>query len=663
MRKIYLFLFTALLFLGVKAQNNNTTHPDSLPISRRIFKLGEVKVTGKNGNANSTVNSEQIESFNKLDVAQALNLLPGVTLSSVGARNESVVFVRGFDLRQVPVFIDGIPIYVPYDGYVDLARFTTFDVSTISVEKGFSSIAYGANTMGGAINIISRKPVKQFEMDARSGWLSGQGHRLNLNVGSRIGKFYVQGSASQLKQNGFPLSDDFKPKQYEDGGKRDNAFREDSKYTFKVGFTPKGDDEYALSYVNQKGEKGNPPYVGDDPLQKARFWQWPYWNKESLYFISTTGINAKSAIKTRLFYDKFSNLLSAFDDNTYTTQKKASSFQSFYNDDTYGGALEYNIQPDTKHSLKASAQLKTDRHKEYNLGEPVRTFRDYTASVGVEDAYTVTDKLSLLPGISINLRHSLQAQNYNSTTKEVTNLPENENYAFNAQLGAVYRLNASNRISLSVARKSRFATIKDRYSYRMGAAIPNPDLKSETAMHFDAGYTGRFFDKLEIETGLFYSRLSDAIQQVNNVQPNIYQLQNTGKARFYGAELSLNYAVLKGWAAGGQYSYIHRTNLSNSALKFTDVPDHKVLLTSTYRYNGRLSVMASGSYNSERYSTSYGIKSGAFALANLSAHIKVYHGISIEGGINNVFDKNYTITEGFPEQGRNYFVNLVFNNL
>lgn len=72
-----------------------------------------------------------------MEVSKALNLLPGVTLTASGPRNESMVSVRGFDLRQVPVYMDGIPVYVPYDGYVDLARFTTFDLAAVDVSKDF----------------------------------------------------------------------------------------------------------------------------------------------------------------------------------------------------------------------------------------------------------------------------------------------------------------------------------------------------------------------------------------------------------------------------------------------------------------------------------------------------------------------------------------------
>lgn len=71
--------------------------------------------------------------------------------------------------------------------------------------------------------------------------------------------------------------------------------------------------------------------------------------------------------------------------------------------------------------------------------------------------------------------------------------------------------------------------------------------------------------------------------------------------------------------------------------------------------------MASEEYNSKRYSTSYGTVSGGFALTNVKAHLTLVKGFSIEGGVNNLFDKNYTLVEGFPEAGRNYFANVIFS--
>ncbi|WP_409976677.1 Plug domain-containing protein [Eikenella halliae] len=46
-------------------------------------------------------------------MAQALEPLPGVNIDFSGGRNETGLRVRGYDARQVPLFLDGIPQYVP----------------------------------------------------------------------------------------------------------------------------------------------------------------------------------------------------------------------------------------------------------------------------------------------------------------------------------------------------------------------------------------------------------------------------------------------------------------------------------------------------------------------------------------------------------------------
>ena len=160
--KITVFLLLPLIAMS---QQKHQIQVDSVKTSN-VFELGEVIITNHNNKDTlNRVTTKMMESQNKTDVSKALNMLPGVTLTASGPRNESMISVRGFDLRQVPVYMDGIPVYVPYDGYVDLARFTTFDLAAVDVSKGFSSVLYGPNSLGGAINLISRKPSEKLEYD------------------------------------------------------------------------------------------------------------------------------------------------------------------------------------------------------------------------------------------------------------------------------------------------------------------------------------------------------------------------------------------------------------------------------------------------------------------------------------------------------------------
>jgi iron complex outermembrane receptor protein len=151
-----------------------------------IFDLGVIEVNAKveQPSDKETLTYEDIARNNRNDVASALDLLPGVSVQNLGARNERLIYLRGFNSRQVPLFMDGIPVYAPYDGNVDLNRFTTFDIGQIDVSKGNASVLYGPNTLGGSVNLVSRRRIQrqtlqQYHRHARRGRFCGrqsQGH-------------------------------------------------------------------------------------------------------------------------------------------------------------------------------------------------------------------------------------------------------------------------------------------------------------------------------------------------------------------------------------------------------------------------------------------------------------------------------------------------------
>jgi iron complex outermembrane receptor protein len=89
MRKLTLIALCVILrCFSANAQQPDTTH---------VFTLGKVVVTSTKP-VSSVVSAQRLEHFARTDVSHALDLLPGVNVSAVGPRNESMVYVRGFDL-------------------------------------------------------------------------------------------------------------------------------------------------------------------------------------------------------------------------------------------------------------------------------------------------------------------------------------------------------------------------------------------------------------------------------------------------------------------------------------------------------------------------------------------------------------------------------------
>ena len=626
-----------------------------------VVSLGEVVVMGMTEPAGvgtaTEVQGDQAELQNRRDLAGALALAPGVTLTRVGGRNEIMASVRGFDTRQVPLFIDGIPIYVPYDGNVDMGRLDVFSASELTLAKGYSSVLYGPNALGGAINVLSRRPSQPEELDVRAGATSGKGWESAVRAGLLRQNGYALAGVSWRERDYFRLSDDFKPVATENGGARENSDSRDIQIMAKAGWTPGGgEDELAVGFVRQDSEKGLPPYAGHDPRVLPRYWRYTDWIKNSVYAVGHKTIGQTGYLKPRIYYDTYENTVKAFDDDTYTTQTKRSSWTSVYDDYSFGGSLEGGGQIGERHQLGVAAHYKQDVHREHNVGDPWNTIKDETWALAGEDHISLTEWLSLSAGLGVEGRHSLKARD--AETGDA--FPHNDNLAVNPQAGLFWAVTGG-VVRATIAHKTRFPTLKDRYSYRLGTALPNPDLDPERALHYEVGYDGRVAERVRGRASIFYSRLDDTIQRVNHVAQDeegawLYQLQNVGKAEQVGAEIGATWQVVDGLAGGVDYLYMHRKNLDQSDLKPADIPEHTAKFHLEWAAFSRLTLVPSVEYSSSHYSLSNSTKVDGYWLCHLDARLKLTHGVELYAGIHNLLDENYELDEGYPEEGRNFYV-------
>ncbi|MEF3075628.1 TonB-dependent receptor [Methylobacter sp. Wu1] len=636
-----------------------------------IFDLGVIEVNAKveQPSDKETLAYEDIARNNRNDVASALDLLPGVSVQNLGARNERLIYLRGFNSRQVPLFMDGIPVYVPYDGNVDLNRFTTFDIGQINVSKGNASVLYGPNTLGGSVNLVSRRPSRKLEGNLTTGMgmdsqFDANYYQTALNFGSNQGLWYIQGGASYLDRQFWRLSDDFKPTASEDGGIRENSGNTDYKGNIKLGLTPNATDEYALTYINQNGRKDTPPYAGTDKTVSPRFWRWPYWDKESVYFLSRTQFGDAHTVKLRAYHDTFENSLQSYDDASYNSMRRPYAFDSRYDDYTFGGGIEYGNTWFDRHELKLAFSYKQDVHREIgNKGQPQQRFADELFSYAIEDSYTPLDNLRFVIGASYDQQKQIQAQNL--IDNQLVSFPlSGTKDAYNVQSSAFYQLADDLQLHASLARKTRFPTIKDRFSYRLGTALPNPALQPEDALNYELGLDGKALGGLDYGGNLFFSQIDDTIESVtlpndSCSRPPCSQLQNIGQQENLGVELFATAQINDQWRAHANYTWLDRNNISNPGIYPTDTPRHKIFTYLEYQPLQYLRLLASAEYNGKRYSNTTGTRIAEdFVVGNLKATFIATEQLSAEFGVNNVADQNYAYEEGFPEPGRNYFANL-----
>ncbi|MDX2170926.1 MAG: TonB-dependent receptor [Deltaproteobacteria bacterium] len=105
------------------------------------------------------ISREEIRSVSALNVAQALDRIPGIFVKQnqqfgLGA---STVRMQGTEANQVAILRNGRRFRGGVNGVVDLRDIAVEDVERIEIIRGPASSLYGSDAMGGVINIITRE--------------------------------------------------------------------------------------------------------------------------------------------------------------------------------------------------------------------------------------------------------------------------------------------------------------------------------------------------------------------------------------------------------------------------------------------------------------------------------------------------------------------------
>lgn len=652
------------------------------------FGLGQIVVRGALPDegvqiGSETIGQEAIETFERNTLDDAVNLLPGVSSSNTGgSRNERLIYVRGFDRFQVPISIDGIRVYLPYDNRLDYGRFLTADMAQIQVAKGYASVLDGPGALGGAINLVTRKPTRELEVEARGVLdldrdLDYAGYTALALLGTNQGSWYAQASFARSFRDHWTLAGGFAPTAAEDGGERDFSRTEDWRVNAKIGFTPNATDEYSISYTRQEGSK-NAPFHITSP--QAQSWTWPYWNLESIYFLSTTALSDALTLKTRAYRNGFDNLLRGWDDRDQDSQTLPAGrvFNSWYDEDSYGGSAQLDYAAGAN-NLGLAFHYRRDEHIEYSqvfptgFTEPPQPSKEDTFSVALEDRLQLSPALGATAGFSYDWRDLRQADEFvlNAARDGGTPLsyPLADAHAWNAQGRLDWTPAANSAVHLSLSSRARFPTLAERFSSRFGGATSNPDLKAERATNLELGGS-RQLGAARLDGAVFYSWLDDAIVSFPFIFDGtmVSQSRNVGKGRYYGAELAISARASSALSLGANYTWIHRdfTDPSIAAFEATGVPTHKAFAWAEWTPLDRLTVVPSLEAASDRWTvnaagTRY-YRTGSYVQGGLRVDYELTDGLVLGAGVKNAFDDNYTLTDGFPEPGRSFFLSARFRN-
>jgi len=651
-----------------------------------------------------SLSNRQMETFARDSLDKSVNLVPGVNaLTTGGPRNEQNIYVRGFDRWQVPLTIDGIRVFLPADNRLDFARFMTPDIAEVQIAKGYVSVLEGPGGMGGQINLVTRRPQKEIEAELRTGVEFGrdgtyEGPKTYGFLGTKRDLYYAQVSGSWRELKGWMLPESYRSTANQGWGFRNNSQVYDWNINARIGVTPNATDEYSLSYMRQDGKKGVPFHI-TDPVASQRYWTWPYWQIQNLYWLSNTKLGDTSYVRTKAYWNKFDNSIISYDDPFLLTQTSTKSFNSRYTDYALGGSVEVGTEIAKVDTLKGMFEYRFDDHGSWQeyfglnafgktgaasgctanvvcFTQPVTHSQEDTYSAGFENTYRPTKDIDLVQGFSYDWRHLRQAQDFNSSGVlgslsnpfGVVSYTPKDAHGPNFQGAAIWRYNETDKVYANVSDRMRFPTLFERFSTRFGGATSNPTLSPERAVNIDIGWGSNFAPGSHVQIDVFHSIVRNLIQSVPvpAYGAGVTQSQNVGSGNFWGAEISGDHRVRDDFSIGGNVTIQRRGVYAPYIIGFQPigVPDLKINLFAGYRPLPNLTLTPSLEINSSRWTSSTQAlggfnlyyRTGAVALVNFQGDWQVTPNIKLTAGVRNLFDQLYKMTDGFPEPGRSMYV-------
>ena len=609
------------------------------------FDLGELVPPSPNAAPNASqifvVTAKDILNFNARNVGEALRFVPGLIFSEGGTKNPKLASLRGLGSRQYVVFIDGRPVYDPYFGDVDLNNLPIDNVAMIKVVKGPVEAAYGPNTFGGVINIVTKRGKGEPTTQIQASYEAHNSQDYWLQHGGQYEKFNYYVTGSYRRSNGFPLSDDFSPALHEEGGSAEQSGFHKYNVAINLGYDVTPVDKIALVVGYYQAELDVPPNIfgGGTGRRRLRFTRFTDWERVNVDLYGQMKVWDQMTVKGNIYYDKFSDDLVIFDDGTYTTVDDKSAFRNT----SIGGNLQATWEVVESLTIKAGTFIKHDRQEDEKLIPPFshEDFDTLTLDYFLESDFSLTKAITLSGGINYDV---------------IFTGGERAIESWNPRGSLHVRLWPESRWHISVGKKSRLPRLLNLFAGR-----GNLQLEAENNVVIEVGANQLFWNG-RIEGDLVWFR--NDVDNMIVFRPTAggrTQDQNAVSFVSHGIEAILTANLSKELTTSIDYTYIDQVFENRGDDIFND-DYHQLNSRLHYQASWGLGVSLQGSYvnfgTPSKPPISSTVGEDSFFLLNGRVSYAVWKGVAPYLAVENILDTNYSRIFGFPQPGRRFFFGL-----
>ena len=566
----------------------------------------------------SVITREQLDKMSVTTVNDAIKSLPGVNINPATSYGRNEIKIRGLDSDYTLLLINGQRINSrdaltsSYGNDFDLAAIPMAAVERIEVIRGALSSLYGADALGGVVNVILRQPTAQTEGALEYGTQQPTaGHSGDQHNASG----YLSGSLIDDKLLGNVILDQ-KHKDAWQSAQTTNpnadASEKQEKTSLLSSLTWLIDDRQDLTFSNS--------YTTDDRTA--------HWNN---YGATPTNIQQMDRLtlglthngrwqlmdsQLRYFYEDVdltddSELNGAVADVTQQNHTLDGKLTGQFASHLLTAGGEYR-QTRLQHSMNLTAgtaqidQQAAYLQDEYQLGDLTLTLSgrlDHHETYGSEFSprgyalYSLTDRWVIKGGVGKAFKAPTLAQS-------------DEHYAINSCRGRC-------------------------------VLVGNPDLKPETAISYELGtaYEG---ERWGAGVTAFDNQIEQMIQAESwKIKPGapVLTYQNVAEARLRGVEFMPWIALTERLDLTANYTFVQAKD-ETTGLDLLQTPRHTANLTLDWQWLDNLNAYTRYQYTGSQYlyvaSANANQKSDAFHTLDVGTNYQPMEPLTLKLGLNNL---------------------------
>jgi vitamin B12 transporter len=582
------------------------------------------------GKTVTVVTAEQLEEQKATSLVEALQNIPGLLVRrQQGPGGIALIKIRGLDTEYTQILIDGLPVRDPSEPQGSAVEFMSDilveNIERIEVVRGSSSTLYGSDSVGGTINIITKKRTGKPGVFAS--FEGGSMSTFQEVVGT-------QGMAGSVNYSLVGKRID------SDGLDDHDTYRETSAAgRFGIDFSQDVSLMMQVKYTDSDTDLNNSPGILDGVLIKDQ--DDPDDTKKKT--LVNSGVVFSHNVSEKFDYNVKLGYVDV--DKKFTFGPQGDEF-GFGSKTTYAGNI-FNAEAQANYSLNDANLLTVGYEYETEEFEQVLGEQKDTPNATQHGAY-FQDSLALMSE-TLNIVPGVRYVNHDQAGDRV-----------DWEISASYMVGESGvRLHSHVGTGFRAPSLYELYGasifgsqlYKFG----NQNLDPEESLGWDAGIELKALEKKIRFDVTYFSNTFDKIIGFGTLG---YENVDGGESK--GLEVQAKYTPTDTLSVTGSYTYTDTEDANGE--KFFGVPEHELGLNINYRFlekfNANLSATVSGkeeiplfntsTFTSERY------KNDGYTKVDIVLDYVLNKHVNIWTRIENLLDDDYTIG-GYQAPGISFY--------